>query len=96
MCGDLLGFLPSWYVNEAISVLWHMVDWHSITETEIKDIRNLTEIVTGGAVLAVVPNPLVLMKKFTANSKWLIATTAMLIWGIWHLNNYSEFLYFQF
>ena len=82
--------------SEAISVLTSMTDVQSIIRMELSGSKYLAAIVVGILALTVIPNPLVLIKKFSANNKWLIATAAMLVWAIWHLNNYSEFLYFQF
>ena len=73
-----------------------MLDWQTVDAASRGDIKRLAVITAGIMALTVVPNPLVMMKKFTADNKWLLATAAMLIWAIWHLNNYSEFLYFQF
>ena len=82
--------------NEAVAVLGSMMDIRSVLRMELVAGKHLAVLVLGVLALTVVPNPLVLTKKFSANNKWLIATAAMMIWAIWHLTNYSEFLYFQF
>ncbi|WP_231465862.1 MBOAT family protein [Selenomonas sp. FC4001] len=89
-------FFRAGNVNEAMSVLGSMTDVQSMVGIEIKQYKHLAQFVAVVAVLTVIPNPLVLMKKFTASNKWLLTTVIMLIWAIWKLNNYSEFLYFQF
>ncbi|TYZ24059.1 MBOAT family O-acyltransferase [Selenomonas ruminis] len=89
-------FFRAGSVHEAMQVLGSMADYQSLLGAHGKESRHLLEMIGMVALLAFVPNPLVLMKKFTANNKWLIVTAAMLIWAMWHLNNYSEFLYFQF
>ena len=83
-------------INEAVAMLGSMVDFHTITYVNSNDIKHLAEIIAGVLILTVLPNPLVLVKKFSANNKWLITTAAMFMWAIWHLANYSEFLYFRF
>ncbi len=47
-------------------------------------------------LLAVMPNPLRCMKYFQPNFLWLVGTVGVFVYAIWKLNNYSEFLYFQF
>lgn len=47
-------------------------------------------------VLIWAPNPIKLMDKFKPNNIWVVIISGMLIYSILHLNNYSEFLYFQF
>ena len=89
-------FFRAGSVHEAMQVLGSMADYQSLLGAHGKESRHLLEMIGMVALLAFVPNPLVLMKKFTANNKWLIVTAAMLVWAMWHLNNYSEFLYFQF
>ena len=47
-------------------------------------------------MLAVMPNPQVLLNRFKPNSKWLLLILIMLMLAMINLNQYSEFLYFQF
>ena len=82
--------------SEAVAVLGSMADIQSVLRMELVGGKRFAALVLGVLVLTVVPNPLVLIRKFSANNKWLIAVAFMMIWAIWHLNNYSEFLYFQF
>ena len=89
-------FFRAGSVSEAVSVLKSMTDWQTLSGASRDDIKHLAVLVASVAVLTVVPNPLVMMKRFTADNKWLAATAVMLIWAIWHLSNHSEFLYFQF
>ena len=83
-------------VSEAMLVLSNMLDWQTISYANSDSIKHLVAITTGVMLLTIVPNPLIMIKNFNGNNKWLLATAIMLIWAIWHLNNYSEFLYFQF
>lgn len=48
------------------------------------------------AILILVPNPIKLMERFKPNNIWVVIVSGLLIYSILHLNNYSEFLYFQF
>lgn len=48
------------------------------------------------SILLFMPNPLVLIKSFQPNKKWLGLIIGLFIYSIIHLTNYSEFLYFQF
>ena len=83
-------------INEAFAVLTGMFNLQDIMSTDFDQIKHFMVMVLAVLVLVIIPNPLVIMKKFSANNKWLVATAIMLIEAIWHLNNYSEFLYFQF
>ncbi len=42
------------------------------------------------------PNPIKLMERFRPNNLWAAIVIVLLVYSILHLNNYSEFLYFQF
>lgn len=79
--------------NDAINVLNSMADWQTFSRTGLKRLAVLSVMV---GALTVVPNPLVLIKKFKPNNVWLVVTAALFLWTIFHLNNYSEFLYFRF
>ena len=46
--------------------------------------------------LLTLPNPLILIKYFKPNKLWLILSILLFVYSILKLNNYSEFLYFQF
>lgn len=60
-------------------------------------VRKVAEVLLAlTIVLAIMPNPQVLLQKFRPNKFWWCATLAMLIWAMLHFNQYSEFLYFQF
>ena len=89
-------FFRAGNVNEAMLVLTNLFDWQTIADANRDNIVHLVAIIAGVMLLTIVPNPLIMIKKFNGDNKWLFATAAMLIWAIWHLNNYSEFLYFQF
>ena len=47
-------------------------------------------------ILLLVPNPIKIMERFKPNNIWVVIISVLLIYSILHLNNYSEFLYFQF
>lgn len=80
-------------VNEALSMLGSMIDIQSVN---LHRTRILAFLCVTVAAVATMPNPLILIKNFAPSNKWLLVSIAMLIWTLWHLNNYSEFLYFQF
>ena len=48
------------------------------------------------SIILFLPNPLVLIKSFKPNKKWLLLIIILFIYSIINLTNYSEFLYFQF
>lgn len=47
-------------------------------------------------VLAICPNPILLMRRYKANWTWLVAMLSFIFISLYYLNNYTEFLYFQF
>lgn len=47
-------------------------------------------------VLFVCPNPVEIIKHFTPNKKWLVIIIVLFIYAMLKLDNYTEFLYFQF
>lgn len=56
-------------------------------------------IVIGVLLTAVLllPNPIVLLRqRFQTNVKWLIASSLLMLYALYKLNTYTEFLYFQF
>ena len=56
-------------------------------------------IVIGILLMAVLfaPNPIRLAERhFQTNWRWLIASSALILYAIYKMNTYTEFLYFQF
>lgn len=47
-------------------------------------------------VLALCPNPIRLLERFKPNWKWFLLTLTILLTALYKLNDYTEFLYFQF
>jgi alginate O-acetyltransferase complex protein AlgI len=47
-------------------------------------------------ILLKVPNPIKMIDNFKPNKKWAAVIFLMILYSIFRLNNYSEFLYFQF
>ena len=48
-------------------------------------------------IVKCIPNPLnILVARFNVNKKWLTVTILVFLIAIYQMNNYSEFLYFQF
>lgn len=66
--------------------------WHA--SASVRKVAEVLLVLT--IVLAIMPNPQVLLQRFRPNKLWWCATLAMLIWAMLHFNQYSEFLYFQF
>ncbi|MBR2215568.1 MAG: MBOAT family protein [Selenomonadaceae bacterium] len=79
-----LGFLRNWGVN--------FIPW-VMTVSLVKIIKTLFVLLV---VLVICPNPQRLMKHFKPNAIWLLLMAIAFVYAIWHVNNYSEFLYFQF
>ena len=89
-------FFRAGSVNEAISMLSCMCDWNTISNANKDDIKHLTAISAGIAVLSVVPNPLIVVKNFKENYFWFIFTVVVMIVTISLFTQISDFLYFQF
>lgn len=81
--------------NDAINVLNSMVDVQTIGSAGLKRLAALCVIVAG---LTIVPNPLVLMQKFTADNKWLLIACLLFLFSIYRIATAGtgDFLYFQF
>ena len=47
-------------------------------------------------ILAMMPNPQALLQRFRPNGRWLLLILILLLLAMVNLNQYSEFLYFQF
>ena len=47
-------------------------------------------------ILAKIKNPLAYTEHFRANKRWLIITLLLALIALYQMNNYTEFLYFQF
>lgn len=82
-------------VNEAILVLGGMFDVQNIGSHGLERLAGLSVAV---AVLTVVPNPLVIVKKFTADNRWLLLVCLLFLISLYHIGvkGTGEFLYFQF
>ena len=81
--------------NDAINVLNSMVDFQTIGRTGLKRLAVLCIMI---GILTVVPNPLILVQKFTANNKWLLIACVLFLVSIYRIasTGTGDFLYFQF
>lgn len=80
-------------INELYYIFVTTDIWHEMLNVYIGDIEML--VITAIVVVSI-KNPVVLVDKFKPNYYWLIGITLMFLYVITRLNNYSEFLYFQF
>ncbi len=88
-------FFRAGSVSEAMSMLEAMIDVQNI---DIYESKHLAVLSVAVAVLTVAPNPLVIVKKFTADNKWLLLVCLLFLIGLYHIGikGTGEFLYFQF
>lgn len=88
-------FFRAGSVSEAMSMLEAMIDVQNI---DIYESKRLAILGVAVAVLTVAPNPLVIVKKFTADNKWLLLVCLLFLIGLYHIGikGTGEFLYFQF
>lgn len=82
--------------NEAMAVLGSMVDIQSVVRMELGGVKRLVALGTGVLALTVVPNPLVILKKFQADYKWFAVTAVVMLYTLYNFSRISDFLYFQF
>ena len=68
-------------------VVWH-IDESLLTCTLV--------LLLLGILLVKVKNPLEWLENYHSNWRWLMVTIIMLLFSLYRLNDYSEFLYFQF
>ena len=83
----------------AIAYLSAMVDIHSYGSVSLihGEVAKCFRFVLAGMLLVLlVPTPLAMMKKFTPNKKWVMAAIILFVISLLKMNEYSEFLYFQF
>ena len=83
----------------AIAYLSAMVDIHSYGSVSLihGEVAKCFRFVLAGMLLVLlVPTPLAMMKKFTPNKKWVAAAIILFVISLLKMNEYSEFLYFQF
>lgn len=71
---------------------WHFIYWDTGASFS-KQVRELLLILI---VLATCTNPVSLLKYYKPNYLWLIVTLSLLLFSLYSLNAYTEFLYFQF
>ena len=91
-------FFRAGSVSEATLVLSNLLDWQTVADASRDEIKHLAGITAGIMVLAVVPNPLVMIKKFTADNKWLLIVCLLFLFSLYNIavRGTGEFLYFQF
>ena len=84
--------------SDALVVLRSMMDIHSVINIDLNGSKRLVELMVIVLALTVIPNPLVVMKKFTPNNKWLVTISLLLLISLYRIAmaGTGEFLYFQF
>lgn len=91
-------FFRAGSVNEAMAVLGSMADMQKVASIDMEDGKHLVSIVAGVMALTIIPNPLVMVKGFTADNKWLLAVSLLLLFSLYTIAmaGAGDFLYFQF
>lgn len=89
-------FFRSESLSEATLVLSNMLNWQTITDASRGDFKHLAAITAGIMALTVIPNPLVIVKRFKENYIWFCLTVIVMIFTLCQFSKISDFLYFQF
>ncbi|SFT87538.1 D-alanyl-lipoteichoic acid acyltransferase DltB, MBOAT superfamily [Selenomonas sp. GACV-9] len=83
-------------IHDAMAVLSSMGDFSSIAYMDEDTRKHLIVLISSVLVLTVIPNPLVMLRNFQPNYKWLGVTAVIMIFTLYKFSRISDFLYFQF
>lgn len=89
-------FFRAGSVSEATLVLGNLLDWQTVADASRADIKHLSAITAGIMLLTVVPNPLIIVRRFRENYIWFCLTVIVMIFTLCQFSKVSDFLYFQF
>ena len=89
-------FFRAGSVREALLVLGQLVDWQTVADASRADIKQLSAITAGIMLLTIVPNPLIIVRRFRENYIWFCLTVIVMIFTLCQFSKVSDFLYFQF
>jgi alginate O-acetyltransferase complex protein AlgI len=83
-------------VHDAVAVLISMGDISTIVYMDENTRKHLLVLIVSVIALTAIPNPLVMLRKFQPNVKWLSVTVIIMIITLYKFSRISDFLYFQF
>lgn len=86
-------FADGWSIITAMFGVGNELDTWTLPIGRLKAVVLLVFLTV---VLAMTPNPPVLLQHFKPNGRWLLMILILLLFVMVNLNQYSEFLYFQF